>query len=662
MKYRPEIDGLRALAVLPVIFFHTGSNIFSGGFIGVDIFFVISGYLITSIILQDLEQDKFTIRHFYERRTRRILPALFFVMFCCLPFAWYWMTPTQLKDFGQSLFSISVFSSNILFFLQSGYFEHAAELKPLLHTWSLAVEEQYYLIFPILIMLIWRIDTNAIKFILSLLFIISILSAEWGWRHNESANFYLLPMRMWELLAGSLLGLFLHNNQRPIYAAQILSIIGFLALIASLILFNKNVSHPSLITLIPVIATVLIIYAARNETYVGRFLSSKYLVEIGLLSYSAYLWHYPLFAFARIKSKEYIGASTYTVLILATLFLAWLTYKYIETPFRDKNKIKLKYVISLSLISSLLFIGLGLVFYAQNGFSERFGAKEQTIFIQQQSIHQPFLINCSKNTTVKNDDYLLKTCALGAKNQFNIEYIVWGDSHAASLAYGIDNELKRINKSGLLISTFGCPPVTGVTRADNAKMRPKCHTFSQRASSLIHKLNPKYIIISTRWALHLQGKRFNNSEGGIEPGEKVQVKGVQTNGLMYDINVKETYLKYYQELSEELKEQGTKLIFITQVPEAGWNVPERSLFELKSTKENIKTLKSVYDTRNQQTYELFDALQNKENITILDPSELFCDDEFCHHTQDLIPYYSDDDHLSFLGSKKIAKWIFKELE
>ncbi len=190
MKYRAEIDGLRALAVLPVIFFHAGFEFFGGGFVGVDVFFVISGYLITGIILSEINNGQFSIINFYERRARRILPALFFVMASCLPFAWYWLTPSDLKDFGQSLIAVSTFSSNILFWMESGYFDTAAELKPLLHTWSLAVEEQYYILFPIFLMISWRLGINWIIIILIFIFLISLSMSHWGAFNKPSASFF----------------------------------------------------------------------------------------------------------------------------------------------------------------------------------------------------------------------------------------------------------------------------------------------------------------------------------------------------------------------------------------------------------------------------------------------------------------------------------------
>ena len=212
MKYRAEIDGLRALAVLPVILFHAGFELFGGGFIGVDVFFVISGYLITTIIISEMGEGKFSIVNFYERRARRILPALFFVMAVCIPFAWMWLSPFDLRNFGQSLVAVSTFSSNILFWLESGYFDTASELKPLLHTWSLAVEEQYYIIFPLFLIATWQFGHIWILALLSLIFLVSLGIAQWSAVNAPSAAFYLLPARGWELLIGVFAAFYLKHR------------------------------------------------------------------------------------------------------------------------------------------------------------------------------------------------------------------------------------------------------------------------------------------------------------------------------------------------------------------------------------------------------------------------------------------------------------------
>ncbi|MCF2906684.1 acyltransferase [Octadecabacter sp. CECT 8868] len=334
MKYRPEIDGLRSIAVIPVILFHGGFTLFSGGFVGVDVFFVISGYLITSIILKGLEDGSFSLMDFYARRCRRILPALFFIILVTLPFAWVWMLPLQFKDHAQSMVAVTVFASNILFWIESGYFAPAAELKPLLHTWSLAVEEQYYVFFPLILMLFWLRSRVVSISLLALIFIASLLAAEWGWRNAPSANFYLLPFRAWELMMGSLTAIWLLRRGADARPNNALSAIGLAMILASIFVYDGETPFPSLYALLPVAGTAMVIAFAGTGTAVASLLSRKAFVGIGLISYSAYLWHQPLFAFARLADSAEPPHWLMATLAVASLGLAVLTWRFVERPFR----------------------------------------------------------------------------------------------------------------------------------------------------------------------------------------------------------------------------------------------------------------------------------------------------------------------------------------
>ena len=334
MQYRPEIDGLRALAVLPVILFHAGFQVFAGGYIGVDVFFVISGYLITSILLADIEGGEFSLAKFYERRARRILPALIFVLLACIPFAWAWMLPGQLQDFSAALLAVSLFGSNIWFWQHSGYFDSAAEENPLLHTWSLAVEEQYYLLFPIFLLLAWRFGRGKLVWLMLALALLSLLLSEWGWRNAPSANFYLAPSRAWELLAGSITAYWVRNY--GLRESNALSAVGLMGILIPIFFYDHTLPFPGLLALPPVIGTALICLSAGPTTITARVLSLRWLVAIGLISYSAYLWHQPLFAFARIKLVDPSMLVMSTLSIVA-LVMAYLSWRFVEQPFRANS-------------------------------------------------------------------------------------------------------------------------------------------------------------------------------------------------------------------------------------------------------------------------------------------------------------------------------------
>ena len=380
MNYRAEIDGLRALAVVPVILFHAGFKMFGGGFVGVDVFFVISGYLICSIIINELDEDRFSLLKFYERRARRILPALFVVMIACLPFAWLWLMPEDLKAFAQSMVAVVTFSSNILFWQESGYFATANDLKPLLHTWSLAVEEQYYIIFPLVLMFLWKKLSRAwIVTLLAAAFVGSLIVAEWGAYNKPQAAFYLLPTRAWELLIGVFAAFYLRYYTTPAnrWVNETLSLLGMALILYAIHEFSYKTVWPGVNAAVPCVGTVLLILFAQPGTLVHKVLSLKPLVGIGLVSYSAYLWHQPLFAFAKYR---YLELSTPVLLLICvlTFVFAFISWRWIEKPFRTKtfNRTQI-FQFSGAFAAALLVVGV--VGHVQNGFLDRYSEAEKQV-------------------------------------------------------------------------------------------------------------------------------------------------------------------------------------------------------------------------------------------------------------------------------------------
>ena len=387
--YRPEIDGLRALAVLPVIFYHAGFGSFSGGFVGVDIFFVISGYLITSLIVQQTKEGYFSLMDFYQRRARRILPALFLVMFCSIPLAYFLMKPNQLEAFSGSLIAATLFFSNVLFYLETDYFGIASELKPLLHTWSLAVEEQYYLFFPLLVLLVGRgkllLSLVCVGILLSftlsqfggnLSVVYPFMEIEWLWMDVPNWAFFNTPTRIWEIMVGALIALYLiEKDQFRGVIGELSGLLGLCLILVSIFAFEQTTPHPSTYTLAPVLGTGLIILGVSPNTFVGKILSTKILVAVGLISYSAYLWHYPLFAFSKIAmvGDERFGVlNIEVVLILVTFLLAYISFKFIEKPFRDKVKITNKQVAKILVFSAVVLVMVGVLGKSTSGFKNQY--------------------------------------------------------------------------------------------------------------------------------------------------------------------------------------------------------------------------------------------------------------------------------------------------
>ncbi len=419
MQYRAEIDGLRALAVLPVILFHGGFPGFEGGFVGVDVFFVISGYLITSILLNDLAQGRFSILRFYERRARRILPALFFVMAACVPMGLMWMLPGELRLFGQNSIAVSLFASNILFWRTTNYFSPRSEDNPLLHTWSLAVEEQFYIFFPLMLWLIWRFGPRSLIAMIVVTALISLGISEWGWRNSPTANFYLLPTRAWELMAGSLCAVALQT--RKVGNNQGLALLGMGMVLAAMAFFDEGTPFPSLYGLLPVVGVVLIILCAGPQTWVGRALSTKVIVGIGLISYSAYLWHQPLFAFARLHAESGPPLWVMGTLALLSLVLAVFSWKFVEQPFRHRDGGVLPTQRSVFVASGaglLGFIALGSALFFSNGWLTRYAPEDRPLvsinFAEQgryvwtrfeKHLLKPFPDNTRQNVLIIGDSY-----------------------------------------------------------------------------------------------------------------------------------------------------------------------------------------------------------------------------------------------------------------
>ena len=435
LKYRSEIDGLRAIAVFAVILYHAnffinGHEVFQGGFIGVDIFFVISGYLITSLIYKESLNNIFSFKVFYIRRIRRIIPILLIVILCCILIAYLFLLPSSLDDFILSIWSTLVFSSNFYFF-HTGlvYGGPDASLKPLLHTWSLSVEEQFYIVFPIFFTLIFRLAQSRILKIICFIFFLSLVSTLLISKYLPNYNFYFLNVRIWELLAGSILsilGISLPKFKKPSYTKN-LPLLGFILIILSIFLLNDQMSLPSIFTLPSVIGVCLIIFFSNNKDKISNILSLKIIVFFGLISYSLYLWHYPIFAFySYIFFSEESGLIK-VLLILLSILISVISYQYIEKPFRNKsivsNKSLLIYMISFL---SMIIVLSSFIFYKGKGVQENIYTEEGTDY-GVVNVDSSFYMNKRSNLIREIKDQNNKVYPF---TKFKKNILVVGNSHA----------------------------------------------------------------------------------------------------------------------------------------------------------------------------------------------------------------------------------------
>lgn len=473
LKYRAEIDGLRAVAVIPVILFHAGFELFSGGFVGVDVFFVISGYLITTILIEDIENKRFCIVNFYERRARRILPALFLVMLVCWFCALFIMAPYDLNAFSESVIATLFFVSNFYFWRNNGYFDPATEETPLLHTWSLAVEEQYYVIFPIFLLLTWRFGKNRVFWTIVVMAAISLLLSEWGWRNKAAANFYLAPTRAWELFAGSIAAFIVQSN--GVQKNNLLATLGLLAILFAIFTFDDGTPFPSLYALVPVLGVVMLILYADKETFAARLLSTQPFVGIGLISYSAYLWHQPVIAFQFYALQE-LNAFV-TILVVGTF--SYLTWLFVEKPVRSSRKRRDLVFIVVSAVVLLSISSLNKTEDAQVGdinYQERNFQKTILGFGTACRLPQSESIRCiSSNGDFSNPDVVLL-----------------GDSHAEHLFPGLSTSLNELNVVSL--TTSGAPFFENLERSgvfkylENVVTRPRLVIFSMHYLGMLTAL------------------------------------------------------------------------------------------------------------------------------------------------------------------------------
>ena len=641
MKYRAEIDGLRALAVLPVILFHAGFELFSGGFVGVDVFFVISGYLITTILVEDIENKRFSIVNFYERRARRILPALFAMVTVCIIVGWFVLTPYFYRDLFQTTVSISFFASNILLFLKSGYFSAISELKPFLHTWSLAVEEQFYLVFPIFLILAWRLGKNRVFWIIIVLAMISLLMSEWGWRNNPSANFYLAHTRAWELLAGSITAFIVQRN--GVQKNNSLALIGLAAIIFSIFAYDESTPFPSIYALVPVLGVVLLVLYADKDTLAAKLLSAKLFVSVGLISYSAYLWHQPVFSFMRHSALFELTSLHYIIAILIIISLSIFSWRFIEKPFRDKNLVGKKIVLISSILAIFITATIGLLGHVKLGFPERFSPETQQIAMGSFD-KNPRLNECFFKSILVN---INSPCILGSKNIKNPNIALIGNSHGDMFAHSLSESLHQKGLAAYNLSFSGCNPVNFI---EKKATYTENNCFKLISKFLSDHMEVNTLIVSFRWTSVIKGVGFDGNDVPREDFELLKESTIKKRGDVLADKIK------------QLVGSERNLILVYPVPEAVEDVPNFTVKRRIILDEDftLRVPYSAFIERNQETYLALDSINVEKNISRVYPSKLFCEESlngFCETVINGYSLYYDDNHLSNHGASLIMPSI-----
>jgi len=644
VNYRSEIDGLRAVAILPVLLFHAGFSVFSGGYIGVDVFFVISGYLITSIILAELKKDNFSLKRFYERRARRILPALSVVLLATSILTFIFMPPELMKSYSNSLMSVVTFSSNFHFYMSSGYFSTAAEHKPLLHTWSLAVEEQYYILFPFLLMALTKIGlSNIIKITIALTLASLLLSQYLASTQQHDANFYLIFSRAWELLVGSLIALTgISKNKASNSLRDVLGLIGLALIAYAMLTFDNHTPFPSFYTLIPILGTALLIIFTNENSFVGKFLGNKLFVGIGLISYSLYLWHQPLFAITRLKTEGEPSEAVFLALILLTFILAFLTYRFIETPFRKRQITFNVPPLTAAKYSIVFFIILGIAGVATKGFSFRF-ASEYTESIK----HNPLRKQCH----TKGEDYKKPQDACRYFGE-NATWATFGDSHVVEASYALAKALEPKGEGIVHLTFSGCAP--GLLFEAT---RPGCSAWvKDSVDYLTQDKEIKNVLIAFRYSAFLYGDHSNYYPA--LPNENPVARMAKQHAALSPEEARELYWKSLSTIIERLLAANKRVVILFPIPE----IPEEmsnmltpfSMFSAELPYDLVKTTPSeYYFARNQYILDKLNTLTFNEKLVAIKPYDILCKNGYCPAVANGKSLYFDDSHITLAGAKII---------
>lgn len=628
MRYRPEIDGLRAIAVVPVILFHANLGIMPGGFVGVDVFFVISGYLITTILLDDLSAGRFSIVKFYERRMRRIAPALLFVCLACLPFAALWMLPTELKAFGKSLFHALLMVANFELWDDVSYFAEKNELKPLLHTWSLSVEEQFYLVFPVLLWLLRGCQRRTMFWMVAALAGVSFALTWPVGRIDPVANFYLPFTRFWELSVGALLAIggvgTIAVSERTRAA---LALTGLATIVLTCLFLTSAEGYPSLVTLLPCIGTMLVLAFASPGNLAGRLLSVPLVVGIGMISYSLYLWHQPVFAFARLRSMESLPSWSYPLLIALTFALAIFSYFFVEQPFRRSKRIAPRHVFGFTGIATAALILVGIATESAEGFPGRDPGLD--------AIRLPGIgLSNACNGHVRPAE-----CATGPAP----EMAIWGDSFAMHLVDGVlasmpaEGSFMQLNMGKCAFPSHVAPALP-----DMAKLWPlDCMRHNEKDVKAYLSATPslRYVVLASQYLTYLSDNHLMTPAGDIIPTDYSRV------------------LNDIEATADWLRSIGLKPVFMAPPPrdgrDTGLCLARTRLFGMSN--------EACAMPRDKQR--AHDAIMARlmtdigKRFPVVSMERFLCDDKLCRVLDGDVAIYRDDGHFSKSGSIHLGETL-----
>ncbi len=657
IQYRKDIDGLRTLAVLPVLLFHAGIPGFGGGFVGVDVFFVISGFLITSILLKDLAEDKFSLAVFYERRARRILPALVAVILFCIGVCYWLSIHSVLNGLARSIVWLTLFSSNIFFKKEFGYFDAEATTKPLLHTWSLSVEEQFYILFPVMLFFGWKYARRYLGIGLVALTVASFAASIWGLRKDPSGAFYYLHFRAWEMGMGAWLAFAFNSEIKnvrlpklPQWGKEIISLVGLCGIVIPVFFYTEQTRFPGLAALPPCLGTFLLIWTnAESVTLVGRLLSTKLAVGIGLLSYSLYLWHWPLLVFGTLRKGEKLTPWEGAAALGFSLAAAWLSVRFVEKPFREKRLLANRRHILVT--STIVLVIMG---------SASFTISKLNLLYDSQSISN--LLGEPRNIAYDFPNMKTWEVAQGIKvysvgDNSKPGVLLLGDSFANHWASGLvqwgeANDIPvHVQAIGSTVPLIDCHVPEAETKY-NIPIRQR----NQSYGVFMDQLKVKHVIIAASWRPY------------INPRDKLLPMVTLYHGDKTSSNMAEQCELVAQQLDKTVQffnSRGCKVWLMLPPPDYTFNVPMKLAALVRSQSPISDSYMPIHvaEERRKLAFDLLQGIVAKHQpaeVELLDPLKFFCRDGYCFTVDDEQSLYIDDAHLSYYGSL-LAQQVFQPI-
>jgi len=655
LSYLSHVDGLRAVAILSVIGFHAAPSLVPGGFVGVDIFFVISGFLITSILRREMAERTFLLSSFLARRARRIVPAVAFVVLVSFVAACFILTPEQMSEFGKSLTATALFGANFHFYKTTDYFALAAQERPLLHTWSLAIEEQFYIVWPLVFLFLttWLRRKLALGIIVAAIlisFALFLLNAS----SNQTYSFFMPQARAWELLIGALLALSIDGLTLSRRLAQVLAVLGIGGIAVSSFVLSDVAPYPGIATLLATLGTAAVIVACNSQsTLVSRALSLKPVVWVGLISYSLYLWHWPILSFARIQSPSAPSPVMLAVLLMISFALAWFSWRYVESPFRGRAgevRISMRGALASAAAVLVAIAGVGLSIKAGHGWSWRLDATSQTVY-DQMAAGNPLRSRCDGLENIFSADGF---CGFGRTRESgeSFDVAIFGDSNADHFVPMVARLAEDQGLSGRQVTQSTCAPLLGARRVRQPPWRSEICLEYQKGIIKFVEANPqlKLAILSANWSNYHRAPGSN----GLD---------IATAGSAALDSAPHSLGSFLEITARYLSARGMKVLILGQVPH--WkkvdNLPVACAIDAKRKGAAERACGISADDLRHELVVSNTAIQEVAsrvpNVSAILGTDLTCDTTDCYAMMDGVFLYRNRKHLNKFGSEALAKYV-----